>query len=322
MATGASSSSGAPAATSANLDVQKLSTGEKLKFLRDHIVRPTRHPAAVLLCATHVLSRGSLSDMERAAITEQAILAALDCGHDDQAQDLLRRLTRQFGRTSIRVRRLHGMTLEAAGKADAAMEVYRSVLKDSPTEQYCARRLCAIHRGKGNYKQAIEALKSRPVYIDAKDKNKEYTYAELYPMDEAAVRELISLNWLMSNVSECIRYADEVVLFDPANFLHHTRLAQFCAVAGQLERSATAYAQSLRLNAAKNNARAMYGLWHVASQLVLSTKGGGKQHSAAGGESKVARDAAALLEFAAAKLREVYAGHATSSYLDLTLKLD
>jgi tetratricopeptide (TPR) repeat protein len=313
-----SAASSATPVTSATLDVQRLSTAEKIQYLRDSLLRPSRHPAAVLVCAAHVLARGGVSEAERAAFTELAVLAALDCGQDQQADELLGKLSKQFGRTSVRVRRLQGMALEAKGNYEGAVAVYKQVLLEHPTEQFCGRRMCAHYRGIGQYKQAIECLKSKEVYVDSKEQ-KSFTYTQIYPMDEAAARELISLHWLVNNVSECVKFADEVILFDGGNFLHFNRLAELCAVAGQAERSATAYAHSLRLNESKNNLRAMYGLWHVASQLVAAKR---KTSGSAADGSQVAADAAALLEFAATKLRATYAGSATLSYLDLTLKVD
>ena len=306
----AGSSSGVVAAT----DVQALSSSAKLQLLRDLMQRPARHPSQVLICATHVLTHGgAASEAERFAFMEMAAIAAIDLGRDAQATEHIRNLTRRFGTTSTRVRRLLGLQMEAAGKTDSAMQLYTHILKDHPTEQWCVRRLCAMHRGRGDYKMAIETLKQREVFVDAKE-NKSFTYAQLFPADEAAARELISLNWLLNNVSECIRYADEIVLFDPANYSHHTRLAELCYAAGQYERSATAYAQSLRLNDGRNNARAFYGLWLVASQLVKA-----KNSKHASNDNMA--DASELLEFAATKLRSLYAGSKAASYLDLTLKV-
>uniref|UniRef100_A0A7S1WAR8 ER membrane protein complex subunit 2 n=1 Tax=Neobodo designis TaxID=312471 RepID=A0A7S1WAR8_NEODS len=307
----------APAASSSGVistaDVQSLPSSAKQQLLRDLMQRPARHPSQVLICATHVLAHGgAASEAERWAFTEMAAIAAIDLGRDAQATELIRTLRARFGQESTRVRRLIGMQLEAAGSVESAMQLYQAVLKDHPTEQWCVRRLSAIHRSRGDYKLAIEALRQREVYIDPKEKNKTFTYAQLYPTDEAAARELISLHWLLNNVSQCIRFADEVVLFDPANYSHHTRLAELTYADGQYERSANAYAQSLRLNDGRNNARAFYGLWLVASQLVKA-----KNAKKASGELA---DASQLLEFAATKLRGLYAGSKTVSYLDLTLK--
>lgn len=327
--TSAMSSSAATASssmTAAATDAQRLSSAAKLQLLRDHMLRPARHPAVVLLCATQVLKEGGGSEFERAAITELAVLSALDLGNTDVAEEMFNSLVRKFGRKSVRVQRLIGMQHEAQGQTEAAMKLYQDILREHPTEQFCGRRLCAIQRGRGEYKLAIEALKQTKIYRDPKE-DKEFTYAEMYPLDEAAARELIGLNWLVNNVSECIRYADECVLFDAASYLHHVRLAELCCVAGQLERSATAYAQSLRLNDGKNNTRALYGLWHVAQQLVSSSrKRSGNSRSGQvdshQNSSATVADAAALVEFAETRLRLVYSGAPTLSYLDLTLKAE
>lgn len=303
-------STSAASVADATLDASKLSTpAAKLAFLRDCMARPCRRSASVVICAADVLNHSGIGDAERATITEFAVMAAIDCGQDAKANEWFRGLVRQFGKTSIRVRRLQGMLLEAAGKQSAAAEVYKSVLNDSPVEQYVARRLSAIHRSEGNAKGAIECLKTRGIYRDPKEKDHEFTYSDLFPLDEYAARELLSLNWITCNLTECIRYADELVLFDAANFAHFSRLAELCAIAGQLDRSATAYAHSLRLNPEKNNVRAMYGLLHVANRLI----------SAKAKECRHSKDAAALREFAVARLRAAYAGSKTACHLDLML---
>lgn len=296
-------------------DVTKLAVREKLQLLRDNAQRPKRQPEVVLLCATDVLARSStLSDIERYNLTETAIIAAVDLGQDAKATELFRGLVRKFGSKSVRVRRLQGMLLEAAGKTDNAMEVYRGVLGENPTDPFVARRLCALHRAGGDYRKAAAALESTKVYRDPKEKDREFSYAELHGSDEAAARELVSLYWLMGNVPKCVYYADETVFLDPHNYLHHNRVAEMCYAAGLYERSATSYAQSLRLNDAANNVRAMYGLWLVAQRIAANTRGAAQTHG-------VAKDAPELVKFAKAKLTAAYGSSPTLSYLDLTMQL-
>ena len=327
--------------TGAPVDVKSLSFKDKLEILRSSVLNPVRRPAQVLLCAADILANynSSLTEAERCTIYEQATIAALDCGNDRQAEAYFLYLKNKFGSSSNRVRRLFGLILEARGKVNEARNLYYRVLNDEPVDNFVAKRLCAMYRAEGKISNAIDVLEKNYVFmyppaLRAEGTGKpvqKYSFQDIYPTDEAAYRELISLHWLNWKLSECVRCAEELLLFDPVNYMHHTRVAELYYIDGNLPRALTSYAHSVRLNNSANNIRAMYGVWLIATHFatITSTSAKGrstKESPQAFEESNTAwddapaySDAVAMVEFAEQKLRASMNGSPLMSGLDLML---
>ena len=302
--------------SSAPVDVKTLPFKAKLQLLRDTAVRPIRRPQTTLLCATDILAKhaSSVSEAERCSIHEQAVVAALECGHDEQAVEFFRYLKDKFGMGSTRVLRLQGLIYEAAGAFENAKGCYGKILSTNPIDPFVAKRLSSMMKMAGDIDKAISVLERNAVYMHPKgsdipeERKKKYTFHDVHPCDESSYRELISLHWLKWNLSSCVHYGEEVVLLDPANFLHYVRLAELHYTSGDLDQALTCYAHSVRLNDAATNTRGMYGVWLVATELLLIQQRSAGKKSSREVATTDATEYAELLEFSAKKLEATMSG--------------
>ena len=325
-ANGSSSGNGAPPQAVAApskisqltaFDVKHASKARKLEFLREVRTRPVHNPQLVLLCANDILAAGGVGE-EIYAIREQCAIAALECGQHAHAEDCIVSLANKFGKASVRVRKLAGMLLEAKGEIRQAQKVYTEILRDVPSDLFCVKRTVALYKSIGAYDDAIDVLTQRNMYVD-QDGNT-LKVLEVHNTDESIYRELLNLYYYTWNLPKAIFYAEEVVMLSPSDYLHHTRHGELCYAARQLERSASSYAQSLRLNDGANNSRAAYGLWLVSMELVKNRHGKGKDtshHTAA--QTAALDEAKALHQYSSAKLRSLYAGSSLAPVLDLMI---
>ena len=294
--------------SSSPVDVKVLPFKAKLQLLRDTAARPVRRPQTTLLCATDILAKhaSSVSEAEKCNIHEQAVVAALECGHDEQAVEFFRFLKGKFGAKSTRVMKLQGLIYEATGDEDKAKVVYGRILNDSPIDAFVAKRLSAMAKANGNIDQAITILETAQVYVHPRgrdvpeERQKKFTFRDVHPCDEATYRELVGLYWQKWSLVKCVQYCEEVLLFDPANFLNYVRVAEMHYASGALDNALTAYAHSVRLNDAATNLRGMYGVWLVATELLVIAKA--RRTSRASADADSVAEAAKLAEFASKKL--------------------
>ncbi|CBH12840.1 hypothetical protein, conserved [Trypanosoma brucei gambiense DAL972] len=301
------------------LGVKQLSRKEKRELLQLHREKETRNSNVVLLLGTDLLAGGTsgIGSQELFCIYEQILIAALDCGRVDTSRQYLSLLQKQFGKQSVRVRRLEGLCLEAEGRAEEAEGHYRALLKDFPSDDFPVKRLSTMLKSEGKYHKAIEVLEKQLVYTDVNDEK--HTFLELHGGNCLSVyRELSNLHYLCENYTKALHHANEAMLLSSSCYLSHTRLAELYYMAGDHRHSLVEYAQSLRLNDHPNNSRAAYGLWVVANEIIRQSKS--STASRVGDEQK--EEAVSLRAWAEKKLVDMYKGSPMLSALEAMLHRD
>ena len=306
-------------------DIKRLGREEKIALLRELRVRPVRRPTVTLMLATDVLAGGTsgLGD-EQWALTEQCLVAALECGKLDHAGTCLKSLTKKFGDKSIRVRKLAGLCAEAGGADDKARQIYDAILAEAPADQFAVRRQVAILKGQGELQAAIDVLEKKSVYQDD-DKNP-LKYQEVHALDSLAFRELVNLYAQLGNTEKAIFYAEECILCDPFDYSLHARHGELAYARDQYDRAIAAFSQSLRLNESQNNARAAYGL-HLAAtkgaaaaKKAAAHKGGNSSAEVAANPDGVNADYKAIAAAAQSHLARMYGGSSNAHLLDMMLR--
>ncbi|VDO11065.1 unnamed protein product [Rodentolepis nana] len=169
---------------------------------------------------------------EKWIVLEQVLIAALDVHDFETAQTCLSHLRKRFPE-SVRVKRLHGMLLEASNQFEEARSLYKEIIDAESTDIIARKRLVVIFKSQGLYNQAIEEL------------NK---YLKLFMADIEAWGELSDLYLAQGDFKHaafCIKYSEGGV--------------------ENLELARAYFAHACRLN--PTNVRALYGLFLVASSL-------------------------------------------------------
>ncbi|VUZ41789.1 unnamed protein product [Hymenolepis diminuta] len=189
---------------------------------------------------------------EKWIVLEQVLIAALDVHDLETAQICLNHLRKRFPE-SIRVKRLHGMLLEASNQFEEARSLYKEIIDAESTDIISRKRLIITFKSQGLYNQAIEEL------------NK---YLKLFMADVEAWSELSDLYLAQGNFKHAAFCVEEMILANPHNPLLHERLAEIKYSEGgteNLELARAYFAHACRLN--PTNVRALYGLLLVASNL-------------------------------------------------------
>lgn len=94
---------------------------------------------------------------ERHLVLEQVIIAALDAGRVEIADDCIRVLTAEFP-GSQRVQKYEAMRLEALGLWDDAIDVLDAIIAKDETNAAPRKRKVAIWKGRGMLTEAIHEL--------------------------------------------------------------------------------------------------------------------------------------------------------------------
>ncbi|CAG2069079.1 unnamed protein product, partial [Timema podura] len=90
-------------------------------------------------------------------VYEQVVIAALDCNRLEVADVCLKALIAEFP-TSLRVRKLRALQLEAREKYDDAVELLDYIIKQDETNAAPRKRKVAILKAKGKISDAIKEL--------------------------------------------------------------------------------------------------------------------------------------------------------------------
>ncbi|EPY42454.1 hypothetical protein AGDE_01469 [Angomonas deanei] len=187
-------------------------------------------------------------------------------------------LERRFGKRSNRVRHLKGLCFEAEGKIEEAKKVYDVVRKESAvTDYFAVKRLSAILKAEGKYREAIDILEDQEVYEDDEDDEEQprkYRLLEIHRADVNIYKELSHLYFLSGSLDKATFYLEETLLSEPNSYLTHARLGELYYAKKDYPRCAIEYSQSLLYNSSPNNARAAYGLWQVSYEQLKLHNGG------------------------------------------------
>ncbi|XP_041469155.1 ER membrane protein complex subunit 2-like [Lytechinus variegatus] len=194
-------------------------------------------------------------------IYEQVCIAALDCGDQDLASDIIDTIEQNFP-SSIRGKRLEGLQYESLGEYEAAKEHYEDLLKEDPSNAMVRKRLIALLKGQNRIGEAIKELNS---------------YLQKFMSDHEAWMELADLYISEQNYSKASFCFEELIISNPHNHLYHQKYAEIQYTQGGTECMEIArkyFAHAVKLNG--NNMRALYGMFMAATNIASSPKASGK----------------------------------------------
>ncbi|XP_072175423.1 ER membrane protein complex subunit 2-like [Diadema setosum] len=194
-------------------------------------------------------------------IYEQVCIAALDCGNQALATEIIDTVQQNFP-SSIRAQRLEGLQLESTGQYADAKDHYDSLLEDDPSNAMVRKRLVTILKAQNRIGEAIKELNN---------------YLSNFMSDHEAWMELADLYIQEQNYNKACFCYEELIMSNPHNHLYHQKYAEIQYTQGGTECMETArkyFAHALKLNS--NNMRALYGMFMAATSLASSPKASGK----------------------------------------------
>ncbi|XP_046994537.1 ER membrane protein complex subunit 2-like [Schistocerca americana] len=194
---------------------------------------------------------------ERLLVLEQVCVAALDCNRLDVADRCVHTLSTEFP-TSLRVRRLRVLQLEAMERYDEALELLDSIIKRDETNAAPRKRRVAIFKARGKIPEAIKELTD---------------YLKKFMSDQEGWQELCELYLMEQDLARAAFCMEELLLHNPHSHLIHQRYAEIKYTQGGFENMELArahYCEAIKLN--PNNMRALYGLFLAATNIGLSPK--------------------------------------------------
>ena len=115
------------------------------------------------------------------------------------------------------------------------------------------RRNIAIHRGRGEFADAIEEMNE---------------YLKIYSADSDAYCELADLYLQIQEYRKAAFCYEELILSKPFHHLYHLKYAEILYTLGDFLAARKYYAKSLELNP-DNNMRALWGLLMVRSNVAF-----------------------------------------------------
>jgi tetratricopeptide (TPR) repeat protein len=194
---------------------------------------------------------------ERLLVLEQVCVAALDCNRHEVADVCLRALSAEFP-TSLRIRKLKALKLEALERYDEALDLLDSIIKQDETNAASRKRRVAILRAKGKIPDAIKELTE---------------YLKKFMSDQEAWQELCELYLIEQDFARAAFCMEELILHNPHNHLLHQRYAEIRYTQGGFENMELARAHyCLALKLSPSNIRALYGLFLSATNIAMSPK--------------------------------------------------
>lgn len=185
-------------------------------------------------------------------IYEQTFIASLDCGEFEFAKSILLKLGQKFPE-SQRFRRLVGMSLEAQGDFEKALEIYDKMLEEDEAHLPTLKRKIAILKAQGFYKKTILALND---------------YLNFSVLDKEAWVELSNLyleDQLFSQAAHCM---EELILIEPNNHLYHLKYAEILHTIGNIDIALKQFCRALEL--CPNHVRALYGIQLCTNKLLAN----------------------------------------------------
>ncbi|KAF9290745.1 ER membrane complex subunit 2 [Mortierella alpina] len=222
------------------------------KVLQDLRASAERKPDVVVRLGKPLVESGAVKKLDADAwlVYEQVAIAALDTGDDVLAQKCIQALEDKFP-GSARVRRLHGMQLEAAGKLTEAGEIYKAILNEDETNVLAAKRQVMLLRAMGLPSEAIGALVK---YLDINYTDFEgwLQLANLY-LDEL----------MYAQAAFCM---EEVLMLQPQNHIFHLKYAEILYTQENIPLALKQFCRVVEL--CKDHVRGLYGIKLCTSRLL------------------------------------------------------
>nr|CAD7401648.1 unnamed protein product [Timema cristinae] len=143
-------------------------------------------------------------------VYEQVVIAALDCNRLEVADVCLKALIAEFP-TSLRVRKLRALQLEAREKYDDAVELLDYIIKQDETNAAPRKRKVAILKAKGKISDAIKELTE---------------YLKKFMSDQEGWQELSELYLQEQDFGRAAFCMEELILHNPHSHLIHQHYAE------------------------------------------------------------------------------------------------
>nr|CAD7572522.1 unnamed protein product [Timema californicum] len=147
---------------------------------------------------------------EKLLVYEQVVIAALDCNRLEVADVCLKALIAEFP-TSLRVRKLRALQLEAREKYDDAVELLDYIIKQDETNAAPRKRKVAILKAKGKISDAIKELTE---------------YLKKFMSDQEGWQELSELYLQEQDFGRAAFCMEELILHNPHSHLIHQHYAE------------------------------------------------------------------------------------------------
>ncbi|KAF9916116.1 ER membrane complex subunit 2 [Lobosporangium transversale] len=222
------------------------------KVLQDLRASAERKPDVVVRLGKPLVENGAVKKLDADAwlVYEQVAIAALDVGDDALAQRCIQALEQKFP-GSARVRRLHGMKLEAEGELIQAGEIYKAILQEDETNILAAKRQVMLLRAMGLPSDAISALVK---YLDIN-----YTDFEGW----LQLADLYLEQLMYSQAAFCM---EEVIMLQPQNHIFHLKYAEILYSQQSIGLALKQFCRVVEL--CKDHVRGLYGIKLCTSHLL------------------------------------------------------
>lgn len=172
---------------------------------------------------------------EKYLILEQVCIAALDCHTPNVAKRCIAMLLEEFPK-SLRVRKLHAMSLEAEEDFEGAIRVLDKIISADETNSAARKRKVAVLKAQGKTVEAIKELAD---------------YLKIFMADVEAWQQLSELYISEQDFNKAAFCVEELILHNPHNHLLHQRYADIKYTQGGLENLEIAksyYSYALKIN--------------------------------------------------------------------------
>ncbi|KAF9900119.1 ER membrane complex subunit 2 [Linnemannia zychae] len=222
------------------------------KLLQDLRASAERKPDVVVSLGKPLVESGAVLKLDADAwlVYEQVAIAALDVGDDALAHKCIQALETKFP-GSARVRRLHGMQLEAVGKLAEAGQIYKAILEEDETNVLASKRQVMLLRSMGLPSEAIAALVK---YLDIN-----YTDFEGW----LQLADLYLEELLYGQAAYCM---EEVLMLQPQNHIFHLKYAEILYTQDSIQLALKQFCRVVEL--CKDHVRGLYGIKLCASRLL------------------------------------------------------
>ncbi|KAG9290930.1 hypothetical protein G9A89_011080 [Geosiphon pyriformis] len=225
-----------------------------------------RKSALVVSLGETIITKGHANKLgdEVWSMYEQVFIAALDLRSNSLAKTCLEKLETRFP-GSPRVKILQGMELEAEGKLDIAIELYKNILEEDETNVAATKRMIASSKAKGQWQEAIDSLSK---------------YLDTYYNDTEAWLELSAL-YLQQHLYQQARFClEEVILLQPQNHLYHLKYAEILYTSDNIALALREFCRVVEL--CDDYLRGLYGIKLCTQRLLnLETASNSSQQTSA-----------------------------------------
>lgn len=212
-------------------------------------------PALVLQLGDLALSTYGPTYREYWDIAAAICRAAFECGEVEIAEAMLRRIMRQFPKSS-RTHMLNGIYSEMKGAYNRAMSIYIRAIDEQPMSPHLYKRQVAVLKSELKFSEAAALLNY---------------YLSMYSNDTDSWAELCALCLRLGRLSHALFAASELAIHDHANHAYHTLLADVYITCGttthNLNMARSHYVASVNART-HGNLRALYGIWLTCNMLL------------------------------------------------------